>query len=99
MTFNLSHCRTVYCFLNQSYNENKAINQENLMNFVAVALVSGIVLSHPFNKSLLLIALNCILFCLNNRDRQETNFCDQNSPYEKAKFRFPKIFQEDDVMF
>ena len=50
MSFNLSHCRTVYCFSNQSYNENKTIHWENLMNFVAVAIVSAIVLGHPFNK-------------------------------------------------
>ena len=31
-------------------NENKTINQENLMNFVAVAIVSVVVLGHPFNK-------------------------------------------------
>ena len=36
------------------------------MNFVAVAIVSAIVLGHPFNKSRLLIGLNCILLCLNN---------------------------------
>ena len=46
----MSHCRTVYCFSHKSYNENKTISQENLMNFVAVAIVSAIVLGHPFNK-------------------------------------------------
>ena len=51
MSFYLSHCQTGYCFSNQSYNENKTINKENLMNFVAVAIVSAIVLGHPFNKS------------------------------------------------
>ena len=36
------------------------------MNFVAVAVVSAIVFGHPFNKSHVLIGLNCILLCLNN---------------------------------
>ena len=36
------------------------------MKFVAVAIVSAIVLGHPFNKSRLLIGLNCILLCLIN---------------------------------
>ena len=39
MCSNLSHCRTVYCLSNWSYNENKTINWENLTNFVAVAIV------------------------------------------------------------
>ena len=50
MGFNLSYCRTVYCFSNWSYNESKTINLENRMNFVAVAIVSAIVLRHPFNN-------------------------------------------------
>ena len=50
MCCNLSHCRTVYCLSYENYNENKTINQENFMNFVAVAIVSAIVLGHPFNK-------------------------------------------------
>ena len=36
------------------------------MNFVAVAIVSVIVLGHPFNKSRVLIGFYCILLCLNN---------------------------------
>ena len=36
------------------------------MNFVAVAIVSVIVLGHLFNKSRLLISLNRVLLCLNN---------------------------------
>ena len=37
------------------------------MNFVVVAIVSAIVLGHPFNKkSRVLIGLNSILLCLNN---------------------------------
>ena len=37
------------------------------MNFVAVAIVSAIVLGHPFKqKSHLFIGLNCILLCLND---------------------------------
>ena len=36
------------------------------MNFVVVAIVSAIVLGHPFNKSRPLIGINCILLCLNN---------------------------------
>ena len=46
MSFNLSHCRTVYCLSNWNYNENKTINQENFMNFVAEAIVSVAVLGH-----------------------------------------------------
>ena len=37
-------------FVKLSYNENKTIDQENFINFVAVAIVSVIVLGHPFNK-------------------------------------------------
>ena len=40
----------MYCLSNKNYNENKIINQENFMNFVAVAIVSAIVLDPPFNK-------------------------------------------------
>ena len=37
------------------------------MNFVAVAIVSAIVLGNPLNKRVVFwICLNCILFCLNN---------------------------------
>ena len=40
------------------------------MNFVAVAIVSAIVIGPPFNKtSRLLIDLNCILLCLNNSNK------------------------------
>ena len=40
------------------------------MDFVAVAIVSAIVLGHPFNKRVVfLIGLNCILFCLNNNSQ------------------------------
>ena len=36
------------------------------MDFVAVAIVSAIVLGHPVQqKSRILIGLNCILLCLN----------------------------------
>ena len=45
------------------------------MNFVAVAIVSAIVLGHPFNKkSCLLIGLNCILLCLNNSSQIAKNW-------------------------
>ena len=37
------------------------------MDFVAIAIVSAIVLGHPVQqKSCILIGLNCILLCLNN---------------------------------
>ena len=45
MGFNLSHCRTVYCFSNWSDNENKTIDWGNLMNVVAVVIISAIVLA------------------------------------------------------
>ena len=47
------------------------------MNFVAVAIVSAIVLGHLFNKSLL-IGLNCILLC--------SNSSNQISKYLKMQF-------------
>ena len=37
-------------FSKQSYDKNKTISQENLMNLVAVAIVLAIVLGHPSNK-------------------------------------------------
>ena len=50
------------------------------MNFVAVAIVSAIVLGHPFNKkSRLLIGINCILLCLNNSSQIAKN--DNGSPF------------------
>ena len=37
------------------------------MDFVAVAIVSAVVLGHPVQqKSRILIGINCILLCLNN---------------------------------
>ena len=36
------------------------------MNFVAVVVVSAIVLGHPLNKRVVFIGLNSILLCLNN---------------------------------
>ena len=33
-----------------SYSENKTINQENLMNFVAAAIVFALVFGHSFNE-------------------------------------------------
>ena len=46
--------------------QQKQNNQENLMSFVAVAIVLGIVLGHLSNKSRLLIGLNCILYLNDN---------------------------------
>ena len=46
---NLSYYRTEYCFSSLSYNEKKTINEENLMNFAAVAILFAIVLSHSLN--------------------------------------------------
>ena len=43
------------------------------MNFVAVAIVSAIVLGHPLNKSRLLIGLNRILLCLNDSSQITKN--------------------------
>ena len=45
-----SHCRTVCCFSIWSHYENKTFNLENFMNSVVVAIVSAIVLGHPFNN-------------------------------------------------
>ena len=50
--------------------KTKQSKKENLMNFVAVAIVSAIVLGHPFNKRVeTLKGVNCVLLCLNNSSK------------------------------
>ena len=52
------------------------------MDFVAVAIVSAIVLGHPVKqKSRLLIGVNCILLCLNNSN-QIAKWCKGKYVYE-----------------
>ena len=46
------------------------------MDFVAVAIVSAIVLGHPLQKSRVLIGLNCILLFLNNSSQIAKYFQD-----------------------
>ena len=65
MSFNLSHCRTVYCFSNQSYNDNKTARKSrefcggrHCFRYCSWPLVQ--------QKSPLLIGLNCILYLNDN---------------------------------
>ena len=79
MSFNLSHCQTVYCFSNWRCNENKTIDWENLINFVAAAIVSAIVpWPNVRQKCGVLIGLNCILLWLNNSSQITKLLLDQD---------------------
>ena len=61
------------------------------MNFVAVAIVSATVFGHPFNKSHLLIGLNCILYYLNNIS-QITKQALISLPYSSFVMTSSKIY-------
>ena len=79
----------MYCLSNWSCNENKTISQQTFVNFVAVAIVSVIVLGHPFNKSRRLTGSNRILLCL-NRSSQISKACAKS---ETASSKINKIIE------
>ena len=61
------------------------------MNFVAVTIVSVIVLGHPFNKGRLSTGLNRILLCLNNNS-QITKFKQVRTRWEAGEEQVPNLF-------
>ena len=66
MSFNLSHCRTVYCFRTRVITKTKQLLGKSHKFCGGRHCFSYCSWPPVQQKSRLLIALNCILLCLNN---------------------------------